>query len=350
MALPDPYATAKANLRDNVKVLLAAISGAASLLLAGTPFAGLGGLPLGGRLALAVAGLAIAVWLLARTMWLLLETLKPDLVGYQVLRDGFDPASIADAAQRAEIEDLRTVFDSQRGVLLPGGLTSPNVEALESYVKALWDALPAAPTPADLVDYERYHDALHGLSHWAAFVRFQRRVSRAMRLAFRTAFPALAGVLAFAWAVGGGAKPDAGAAAGPVVVNEQWTRAAGPAGDNVPPPRFGPIHFVTDRAELNDDSRALIAQARDHLREHPGTAVLVHAYTDTRGGDAHNARLAQRRAQAVTEELIRPGGLAPNRVFAAALGPNDLPVMTKPEKAEQENRSVWLQVVDLPSE
>jgi len=348
MALPDPYATAKGNLRDNVKVLLTAIAGVASLLLAGTPFAGFGGLPPGWRLLVAVIGLVVAVWLLAHTMWLLLETLKPELVSYQVLRDGFDVTTIADATERAEVEDLRKVFDGQRGVLLPGGLTSPNVEALEAYVKALWDALPASPTTADLVDYERYYDALNGISHWAAFVRFQRRVASAMRKAFRTAFVAMAGVLIFAWAVGGGgAKPEA---APSVVVNEV-NQPAGPGSGPAAPthPSFGPVHFVTNRAELNNDSRALIARARNYLKDHPGTAVLVQAYTDTRGTDQHNAKLARRRATAVADELIRPGGLAANRVFMAALGPNDLPVMTEPKKDEQENRSVWLQVVEVPA-
>jgi len=346
MALPDPYATAKANLRDNVKVLLTAIAGVASLLLAGTPFAGFGGLPLGGRLFVAVLGLVVAVWLLAHTMWLLLETLRPELVSYQVLRDGFDVTTIADATERAEVEDLRKVFNGQRGVLLPSGLTSPNVEALEAYVSALWNALPPSPTTADLVDYERYYDALNGISHWAAFVRFQRRVASAMRKAFRTAFVAMAGVLTFAWAVGGGAKPDAATPA--VVVNEVNQPAGqGPGPTALAHASFGPVHFVTNRAELNNDSRALIARARDYVNDHPGTAMLVQAYTDTRGTDRHNAKLAQHRATAVADELIRPGGLAANRVFIAALGPNDLPVMTEPKKDEQENRSVWLQVVDV---
>lgn len=351
MALADPYANAKANLRDNVKVLLAAIAGVASLLLAGTPFAGFGALPIiGWRFAVAAVGLILAVYLLAKAVWLLLETLKPDLVSYQVLRDGFDPTGIADAEERAEIEDLRSVFDGQRGVLLPGGLTSPNVEALEGYVGALWAALPPSPTPADMVDYERYYDTLHGLSHWAAFVRFQRRVAKAMREAFRSAFPALFGVLAFAWAVGGGgAKPDGAPPATSVVVNEQWPSAPfAPTAAGNPHPSYGPVRFVTDRAELNDEARSLIGRARDYLREHPGTAALVHAYTDTRGSDPHNARLAERRARAVADELVRPGGLASHRVFIAALGPNDLPVLTAPKTDAQENRSVWLQVVVLP--
>jgi outer membrane protein OmpA-like peptidoglycan-associated protein len=351
MALPDPYATAKGNLRDNVKVLLTAIAGVASLLLAGTPFAGLGSLPPGGRLFVAVTGLVVAVWLLAHTMWLLLQTLKPDLVSYTVLRDGFDVTTIADATERAEVEDLRKVFDGQRGVLLPGGLTSPNVEALEAYVGALWNALPPSPTTADLVDYERYYDALNGISHWAAFVRFQRRVASAMHKAFRTAFVAMAGVLTFAWMVGGGGDRPGAATPTPSIVvnevNEPADRGAGPTAS--PHPSFGPVHFVTNRAELNDDGRQWVAKTRDYLNGHPGTAVLVHAYTDTRGTDRHNTRLAQRRATAVTDALIRPGGVAANRVFLAALGPNDLPVMTEPKKDEQENRSVWLQVVAVPA-
>lgn len=342
MALADPYATAKSNLRDNVKVLMTAFAGVAGLLLAGTPFSGFGALLPGPRLAIALVGLVVALVLFSRAMWLLLGTLQPDLVSYEMLRDGFDPKTIRDPQARAEIEDLRKVFDGQRQALLPDGLPRPTVEALEAHITTLWNALPAAPTPADLVDYQQYHDALEGLNHWGAFTRLQRRVRRALRVGFLLGLPALAGILAFTWAVNP-PKPDATEARSEVIVHQQLA-AAPEAGTE-----FGPVRFRTDRAELDDAARGLIGQARDHLRLHAGTAVLVRAYTDTQGTDRRNAVLAEERVRAVADALLRPGGVAPNRVFVAALGSSDLPVLTAPQVDQADNRSVWLLVVPLPA-
>lgn len=47
MDVPDIYATAKSNLRDNVKTLIGVFGGVAGVLLAGTPFSGFGRLDLG---------------------------------------------------------------------------------------------------------------------------------------------------------------------------------------------------------------------------------------------------------------------------------------------------------------
>jgi len=79
----DPYATAKASLRDNVKTLLGIFGGIAGLLLAGTPFNGYGSLDPALatiRWLIATVGLIAAVLLVGKSMALLLRLLKPDLV------------------------------------------------------------------------------------------------------------------------------------------------------------------------------------------------------------------------------------------------------------------------------
>jgi outer membrane protein OmpA-like peptidoglycan-associated protein len=110
---------------------------------------------------------------------------------------------------------------------------------------------------------------------------------------------------------------------------------------------FGPILFQTDLANLDDAARRSITEARGQLRAWPESVALVRAYTDTRGTDRRNAELAQQRARAVADELIRVGGVAANRVYVASLGPSDLPVITAPKIDQAENRSVQIVVVRL---
>lgn len=339
MALSDPYATAKASLRDNVKVLLTAIAGVAGLLLAGTPFSGLGTLPLDWRLIVAVLSILVASALLGSVFWILLRTLQPDVVTYESLREGFNPDSIADRRTRAEIKDLIAVFRSERSILLPDKLPSQNVEGLERAISIQFAARSTDPAAAKR--YEEYHDALQGINYWAAFMRLQRRVQRALLQSIGLSVPALAAVLLFAWAAN---PPRLDSTDQPSVVVNESTK---PDLMQAAPRPFGPILFKTDSANLDDAARKTIMEARGQLRTWPESVALVRAYTDTRGTDRRNTELAQLRAKAVSNELIRIGGIAENRVYVASLGPTDLPVMTAHDIDHAENRSVEIVVVRL---
>jgi len=108
MAAPeDIYATAKANLRDNVKTLVAVFGAVAGVLLAGTPFSGFGAIEaLSARWWVAVVGLAGALLVLGWALRVLLRVLEPDLAYARALRDDFDPITVAKET-RPEIIRLR---------------------------------------------------------------------------------------------------------------------------------------------------------------------------------------------------------------------------------------------------
>src|ERR1700676_5570916 len=71
----DPFATAKANLRDTIKWLTTTFAAIAAAILAGSPLTGLGALPLGWRLGFATIGaffgLASLLLAIVRTLNLL---------------------------------------------------------------------------------------------------------------------------------------------------------------------------------------------------------------------------------------------------------------------------------------
>lgn len=59
------------------------------------------------------------------------------------------------------------------------------------------------------------------------------------------------------------------------------------------------VLFATDSATLRPEARGKLQPLADYLRDNPGVRVSIDGYTDSRGSDAHNQDLSQRRADAV---------------------------------------------------
>ncbi|MGF6931307.1 outer membrane protein OmpA-like peptidoglycan-associated protein [Paraburkholderia sp. UCT70] len=362
MASTDSYATAKANLRDNVKTLVGIFGGIAGLLLAGTPFTGYGSLDPASatfRWSIATVGLAAAVVLVGSSIVLLLRLLQPDLVYQSVLRRQAELAPY-DPADREEIEALRREFERQRGNLLPEGmewlddLETETDEAHDRWVEVV--NLAGAPgAPADLktqIDarrqiYEGLYDNLGAVNNWAAYTRLRYRIIKGCNLAFVMGFAALVAIGMFSWAVGQKKEETKDVPAAQIFV-VQPPAALPPSPPAAPLPAVNPILFKTGQAALSTEGMAELAKARDYLRGHPDTAVLAFAYTDTRGGGAVNRALAARRAQVVRSALIAEGGIAASRIFVAELPETDLPIFTGRPVDSQSNRSVQLMLLALP--
>gem|GEM_PF-2880965 len=80
------------------------------------------------------------------------------------------------------------------------------------------------------------------------------------------------------------------------------------------------VLFASDRAELQPDSEAVLAQVIEAWRAHPAwTRLRVEGHTDRRGSAQHNQRLSERRAQVVRAALIRLGA-AGDRIETVGLG------------------------------
>jgi OOP family OmpA-OmpF porin len=68
------------------------------------------------------------------------------------------------------------------------------------------------------------------------------------------------------------------------------------------------IHFATGRAEIRPDSFIILDAVVDILANHPEIKKLrVEGHTDSVGSDDYNMTLSQKRAQAVTDYLIKQG-------------------------------------------
>ena len=121
-------------------------------------------------------------------------------------------------------------------------------------------------------------------------------------------------------------------------------RLFGPALAAQPP---APSHFVLyfrfDSEELTDESRALLGQVLQVLKNHPVPRVSVVGHTDTTGSPASNVELGLRRANAVRTLLIETG-LDGAAIDATSHGEATLLAITADEVFEPRNRRVEITV------
>ncbi len=81
------------------------------------------------------------------------------------------------------------------------------------------------------------------------------------------------------------------------------------------------INFVTDSAEIESSSEALMSEIADVLIRNPNIQLVeIQGHTDNRGGRDHNIDLSQRRSESVRQWLINHG-VAGSRLEARGFGP-----------------------------
>jgi len=113
--------------------------------------------------------------------------------------------------------------------------------------------------------------------------------------------------------------------------------------------------FVTFKSDLMFDvgSAALkpgayqdINRVADILQRYPETRLEVNGYTDSRGSEAYNMDLSERRAEAVRRALV-DSGVDPRRIAARGYGAS-MPITTNAtETGRQLNRRVTIEIIPI---
>ena len=90
------------------------------------------------------------------------------------------------------------------------------------------------------------------------------------------------------------------------------------------------VLFATDSATLRPGARDKLQPLADYLRDNSGVRVSIDGYTDSRGSDAHNQDLSQRRADAVRAAfddmgVVRARFSVTGHGEADPVAPNDTP-------------------------
>ena len=79
------------------------------------------------------------------------------------------------------------------------------------------------------------------------------------------------------------------------------------------------VNFAFDSDKLDDRAKGILDEAAAIIKEQPNTRVVLSGYTDSKGTDAYNAKLSQRRAISVKNYLAEQG-IPASRMTAVGQG------------------------------
>jgi len=103
------------------------------------------------------------------------------------------------------------------------------------------------------------------------------------------------------------------------------------------------ITFDFNQSTIRPDSRPVLDEAVDVLRENPSVSVVIEGHTDSIGSEAYNQALSVRRAEAVFRYLVN-SGIAPDRLTVEGFGKSDPVATNETEAGRAQNRRVELRV------
>jgi outer membrane protein W/outer membrane protein OmpA-like peptidoglycan-associated protein len=101
------------------------------------------------------------------------------------------------------------------------------------------------------------------------------------------------------------------------------------------------VNFETSSAKLTPDSVAILDQAVAVLKQRAGSQVEVQGHTDSRGKDALNLTLSQKRAESVRAYLVK-GGIDAARLTAKGYGETAPVASNDSDEGRAQNRRVDL--------
>lgn len=84
-----------------------------------------------------------------------------------------------------------------------------------------------------------------------------------------------------------------------------------------------PIYFDFDKHNIRPDAQIELAKILEAMKMYPELVIHIESHTDSRGSDAYNMSLSERRAQSTRDWLINEG-IAANRLTAKGYGETQL--------------------------
>jgi outer membrane protein OmpA-like peptidoglycan-associated protein len=138
---------------------------------------------------------------------------------------------------------------------------------------------------------------------------------------------------------------------GHAIFDKEPTPPPTPTPEPPPPPSskrivLRGVNFDFDDTAVRPDSRAILDEAAETLREHPDVDIAVEGYTDDIGTEEYNDKLSVRRAQAVFRYLVNRG-VAPDRMEVIGYGESRPVASNETESGRAQNRRVELVVKEL---
>lgn len=99
------------------------------------------------------------------------------------------------------------------------------------------------------------------------------------------------------------------------------------------------VLFGFDRSDLNGNAQTNLTKLVEVLQKYPDTNIEIIGHTDSKGTDAYNQALSERRANAVVSYL-RDRGISSTRLTAKGMGESDPVATNDTEEGRSQNRRV----------
>lgn len=99
------------------------------------------------------------------------------------------------------------------------------------------------------------------------------------------------------------------------------------------------VKFATGKADIQGDASAEVQKVVDFMKKYPEVKVTIEGHTDSRGNEAKNKALSQKRADAVKAEVVK-AGVDAARLTAEGFGSAKPVADNKTEEGRAKNRRV----------
>jgi len=109
--------------------------------------------------------------------------------------------------------------------------------------------------------------------------------------------------------------------------------------------RLQNLHFEFDSSKLQPESLPILDHVADVLKANPKINVTIEGHTDSKGSDAYNMKLSQKRAVSVLEYLVSKG-ISEQRLSSKGYGESDPIFDNKTPEGMAKNRRIELTVTE----
>jgi OOP family OmpA-OmpF porin len=123
-----------------------------------------------------------------------------------------------------------------------------------------------------------------------------------------------------------------------------------PTPEALPPPSskrivLRGVHFDFNKSDIRSDSRPVLDEATETLKENQSVRISVEGHTDAVGSVEYNQKLSVRRAEAVFRYLVNHG-IAPERMEVVGYGKSRSVADNQTDAGRAQNRRVELHVAN----
>ena len=110
------------------------------------------------------------------------------------------------------------------------------------------------------------------------------------------------------------------------------------------------VEFDFDSSKSRPEHKAEVRKVADFMKSFPSTSVVMEGHTDSKGAEAYNQRLSERRAKTIADMLVTDFGIDGSRVDSRGYGESRPVASNDTDEGRQHNRRVVAHIEEQEEE